>query len=109
MIDTMSVELRIRNNNVECDYGMIEHGSPRPEHGQIGHLMLATHDYVAQLAQDGPSPDPYGAGALHSVTTDGERIFAHINYHGQHWTWELLDAHWEDGQGPPILVGKWPD
>jgi len=45
-----------------------------------------------------------------SASRDGHRLFFHLEHHGDHWTWELFDAHWADGAGPDdLLIGRWPD
>jgi hypothetical protein len=110
----MSVELRITadGRNLECDWGVIEHGNPKPCHGEVGHLMLITPDYVKQLLT---RPKWTCLCSFKTATTDGDRIFAHLDCEGQRWTWELFQAHWFDDNwfgnngGPPILVGRWPD
>lgn len=118
----MSVELRIVDEGVVCDWGLIEHSDPRPERGEVGPLMLTTMGYFKDLIEKGPLLR--SGGALHSAdihqADDGEldentpvRMFAHIDYNGQHWAWELFLAHWWDGAGrvttDRILVGRWPD
>jgi hypothetical protein len=112
----VSIELRITTDgrNLECDWGVIEHGNPKPCLGKVGHLMLITPDYAKRLVEKGPH-EPHCCG-VNSVTTDGGRTFVHLDdYRGQRWTWELFEAHWWDDNwfghngGPPILVGRWPD
>lgn len=106
----MSIELRIRDDHIECDWGVIEHTDPRPAEGKVGHLMLAPGWMIGGLLNAGqPVPDPrYG---MISATASGRRLFAHIDDHaGKHWTWELFAADWEDGEGPDgMLIGRWPD
>lgn len=106
----MSIELWIVNDcDIYCEWGLIEHTEPRPELNQVGHLMLTGRDYVANLIESGPKPAPRGNG-IHSATTDGNRIFAHIDWlGGKRWTWELFETHWWDGGGPDMYIGRWPD
>jgi hypothetical protein len=91
---------------VECDWGVIEHGQPRPDRNQVGHLMLATPDYVQSLLSSGPK---LHHGAIHEASIVNGRTFAHIGYGDKRWTWELFEAHFDDGKGPDILLGRWPD
>lgn len=107
----MSMELRIRGDSIECDWGVIEHSEPRPDRGEVGHLMIATSDYVSQLLREGPDDCHCHHGGANSATELDGRLFAHIDYEGQRWTWELFNAHWWDNapQTPALLVGRWPD
>jgi hypothetical protein len=108
----MSVELRITDDHVvECDWGVIEHGDPRPDRGQIGHLMLTMRDYVDQLAKDGPCLWAHKGYRCDHAFFDGGRVFVRSTWRDQSWTWELFDAHWSDGCKWPIglMVGRWPD
>jgi len=105
----MSIELRIGHclHDVECNWGVINNGEADPRR-ELEHLMLVTGDYIRELLQSGPIPGPHGG--VHSATTQGSRIFAHLDYNGRRTTWELFDAHFDDGQGPDdILIGRWPD
>ena len=115
---------RSADHNLECDWGVIEHGEPRPELGQVGALMLATPDYIAELFATGPQPGNKDPEVTHSVTVIGdpayetlhpywilttEALYAHVDYRGHRWSWELHPARFWDDQGPPILLGRWPD
>lgn len=102
----MSIELRIRGSNIECDWGELNNTEANPHRG-LQPLMIVVGDYVQKLIDEGPQFGPYGG--YHSVTTDGQRLFAHLDYSGQRTTWELFEAHLEDEQGPPIFIGRWPD
>lgn len=43
-------------------------------------------------------------------TDDAGRRFMTLSADNGSWTWELFEAHWEDGQGPEnMFVGRWPD
>lgn len=77
------------SGKVWCRWGVIEHSCPRPDRGQVGPLMIVTADYLRELIDNGPREWPRGT---HSVTTDGRRVFAHHDYRGQRWTWELSAA-----------------
>lgn len=106
----MSVEIRIPTDphrHLECDWGVFDNAEADPRY-ELKHLVLTTSDYVAQLLEVGPRPGP--RGGVHSVTTDGLRLFAHMDYGGKRTTWELFEAHFDDGLGPEdALVGRWPD
>lgn len=105
----MSVELRIREGNVECDWGVIEHSDPRPDRQEVGPLMLAVGWCIGGRLDKGPIPDDR-YGLVNVKMEDADRLFLQIDTAEQRWTWELFEAHWEDGQGPKnMLVGRWPD
>lgn len=105
--ENMSIELRRNSRNeLECGWGTFENGEADPKRG-LRHLVLITTEWVKQLLTDGPAPNP--RGGITSATSDGERIFAHLDYDGDRWTWELFDAHWWDNGSPDIMVGRWPD
>lgn len=91
-----------------CEWGPIEHSNPRPDLGEVGPLMIVLPSYIRELLENGPKPAPQGGGT-HSVTVDGRRVFAHHDYNGYRWTWELHPAYISDNQGPPICIGRWPD
>jgi hypothetical protein len=73
--------------------------------------MLITRLYVDLLAKDGPVLWAHKGYRTDSVTFADGRVFAHLDWQGQRWTWELFDAHWSDGCKSPIglMVGRWPD
>ena len=74
---TASIELRIHDNGtIECNWGTIAHGDPRPDLNQVGHLMLATATYVQELIDGGPQ---LHHGAQHSVTRG-----CHLHYDIEH-------------------------
>lgn len=103
----MSIEIRRTEDcGIECDWGTFEHSQPRPERGQVAHLLLVTPEMVARLLEHGPRDFH---GATHTATTDDDRTFLHVEYQGQRWTWEVFEAHWWDHRDPPIMVGKWLD
>ncbi|AFQ97469.1 hypothetical protein DOROTHY_79 [Mycobacterium phage Dorothy] len=95
----------------ECDWGVIEHSDPRPDRGEVGHLMLATTGYVDLLLNNGPIPFLMKGGRVDSASVDGDRLFVHIEWGGKRWTWELFEAHICVGKGWPhnLLIGRWPD
>ena len=157
MADAGSVELRIttegectcgkvyptgnpppgHDHHVECDWGRIEHTDPRPDRGEVGHLLLAMGWSVGATLNGGPAyrgrdidPDGRVRWQEYSATTQDGRLFIHTAYpiysHGdgmpsedggelpptgfRRWTWELFPAHFADGKGPEgIYVGRWPD
>ena len=100
------VEVRFEGDNIVTDWGVIEHSEPLPERGQVGAQILITPRAVRELLKDGPRNV---GGAIGSVKADGRRMFARLDYYGKHWTWELFPAYFADNQGPPIIVGMWPD
>lgn len=107
----MSVELSWPvgpDDDCVSPWGVVEYTAPRPDLNEVGHLMLAMPETVTRMLTDGPD---WHHGALHSATTDGDRIFAHIDYQGHRWTWELFEAHFADDAAlpNPLYVGRWPD
>ena len=92
-----------------CEWGPLTFARPTPSRDQVGPLMLITPSYLAALLRDGPHDAPGDCGGVHSVTVDGRRVFAQHAYAGRRWTWELFPAYFADQQGPPIIVGRWPD
>src|SRR5690349_14569819 len=99
-------------HHVECDWGRIDYPEPRPDRNEVGHLMLTSAEYVAELIAYGPQMRR--SGRIHSATRDhdGQRAFARSeDAQGRSWTWELFDAHWWDGKdnGVRWLIGRWPD
>jgi|688.fasta_scaffold1410310_1 hypothetical protein len=101
------VQVRLEGPHLTTDWGVIEHADPHPHRGQVGSLMLTTPNYVRDLISNGPSK--FHNNAVHSIRIDGRRMYARIDYYGKHWTWELFPAYFADNQGPPIIVGMWPD
>lgn len=96
------------NHWVECDYGAIEYPNPRPDRGEVGHLMLVEQNYVSRLL-DQPNLIAQG-GRIDSATVHNGRTFAHVDYRTMRWTWELFDAHFSDGEGPyDMMLGVWRD
>jgi len=105
-------------HHLECDWGRIDHPMPRPDRGEIGHLMLITRSYFGELFKHGPR---LRQGRIESVDAvpdapDGEitddtplRLYAYIDTPEGRWTWELFDAHWANGKGPDVYIGRWPD
>jgi hypothetical protein len=103
----MSVGLHIRDGFIESDWGVLTNTDANPRCG-LQPLMLVTGRHVGKLLTEGPHPGHNGG--YHSVTTDGDRLFAHLDYAGQRTTWELFPAHFADGKGPDdMFIGRWPD
>jgi hypothetical protein len=94
---------------IDSDWGIVEHTDPRPDLGQVGHLMVTHADYIRYLAKDGPYMSPTKGGRIDSVTFDGDRVFCHSEWRGNRWTWEVFDAHWWDHLPSEIMIGRWPD
>lgn len=108
----MSVELRIVNNRLECDWGTIEHSTPRkiagkPCHVEVGHLMLAASEFIKELLTTGEPT--YCNDCITTATAQDGRVFMHAEAENGRWTWELFESHWWDGKGPDLLIGRWPD
>ena len=126
----MSIELRLRCNRpdnctqgklyptgfdedhcthrFECDWGVFDNPEADVSRG-LSLLMLITPDYVRYLLHNGPQSSFRGGPGIISASIDGERIFIHLDHGSGRTTWELFDAHWEDGGPPEIYVGRWPD
>jgi hypothetical protein len=75
--------------------------------------MLTSAEYVAELLADGPQMRRPGRtdSATRTQGPGPHRLFCHSEYQGRRWTWELFDAHWDDGvnNGHTWLIGRWPD
>lgn len=103
------------DHHVECCWGRIDYPDPRPDLDQVGHLMLTSAGYISELRYSGPRTHPLRDGRIDSVTVDQttnpHRLFVHSEHKGRRWTWELFDAHWNDGNhnGHRWLIGRWPD
>lgn len=102
----MSVGLRIQGSNIESDWGVLNNTEADPKRG-LESLMIVTSSHVGKLLTEGPQPGPWGG--YQSVTTEDDRLFAHLDYAGQRTTWELFPAHFEDREGPDLFIGRWPD
>jgi hypothetical protein len=93
----------------ECEWGRIDYGDPRPDRGQIGHLMLTVDTYVDHLLIK-PVTWPHKGGRTDSASRDGDRMFVHSEWNGHSWTWELFPAKFADGRDfDGLLIGRWPD
>jgi len=122
-------------HHIECNWGRIDYADPRPDRNEVGHLILITPEMVEkdliapQYQSRSIDPDGRVCWQEYSATQNGDRLFVRTAYpiysHGEgirtedggevaptparSWTWELFEAHWEDGSGPEIYVGRWPD
>lgn len=91
-------------------FGHVEHTAPRPDRGEVGHLMLTTPCYTKVLLEQGPQPNTCNPHQLDSVTVEAGKLFAHIHFQGEHWVWELFDTVWRDEDDWPVVqLGRWPD
>ncbi len=127
----------VHGHHIECDWGRIEHPDPRPDRGEVGHLILAMGWTVGANLAAGPvyhARDVDDDGRVrwqeYTATEQDGRIFLHTAWpvysHGdgtpsedgseepptgcQRFTWELFLAHFADGKGPEdIWIGRWPD
>ncbi|XTP37106.1 hypothetical protein ACORG1_13190 [Mycobacterium sp. TJFP1] len=123
------------SHHIECDWGRIDHPDPRPDRDEVGHLLLVTPAIVeldliaAQYHSREIDPDGRVQWQEYSATRRDGRLFIHTAYpiysHGEgvptadggevtpvtarRWTWELFEAYWQDGRGPEIYLGRWPD
>ena len=130
----MSVEIRWpvgARGEAVTQWGVIEYPDPRPDRGEVGHLILATtaslrgDDYYARDCTDegrtrwqyysGPKQQDgrlflstaYPVYSSNNIYDDNGWIFTDET---QSWTWELFPAHFSDGGGPhDVYVGRWPD
>lgn len=98
-----------QDRNWECDWGVIEHGEPRPHLGLVGELMSSSVEYIEQLLQHPGRPCEAARGpefGMHSATEDSTgRRFAHHDWDGRRWTWELHKAHFVD-DGEVVYIGR---
>jgi hypothetical protein len=104
---------------LECEWGKIPftNTNPKPEHGEVLHLMLTTRYWVELLLKDGPVlyppmlRQPPWFEKRYSGSVDGDRIFVSLEYRDMKWTWELFEAHWaNEGFGAEdVMIGRWPD
>lgn len=111
---TTSVELRINNREVVCDWGVIsdppiirlnsETETTTVEN--VGPLVLVSTDLV-----DNPGPEERHRrwSDLSTFYADGDRRFMRITAANGSWIWELFDAHWEDGEPSNVYIGRWRD
>jgi hypothetical protein len=105
---------------IECEWGKIPFttiANPKPENGDIGHLILTTQNWVESLLKGGPIfyppllRQPPWFEKRYRGSVDGERIFIHLEYREMKWTWELFEAHWanEGFDAQDVMIGRWPD
>jgi hypothetical protein len=102
---------------LECEWGKISPTNPKPEHGEVLHLMLTTRYWVEILLKDGPFlyppmlSQPPWFEKRYSGSVDGDRIFVSLEYRDMKWTWELFEAHWSDLTvgAEDVMIGRWPD
>lgn len=113
----MSVELRIEDDAVVCDWGTIQHPRPRFDTDpiQVGPLCLVVGSLVDTLREDndhGRAPRLVD-GALVSLRTPPDGVFIQAETYGNAWIWELYPTRWWDGAGRlypgPIYIGRCPD
>ena len=81
-----------------------------PDHIAAGHQTLATLQMLEGLLTRGPERFDQCEGTL-SATTDGSRVFLHLEAENGHWVWLMFPAHWSDGSDPDgeWFVGVFPD
>jgi hypothetical protein len=66
--------------------------------------MLVTHRYINHLAAGGLT------AANTALDIREDRMFLHLDYSGNRWTWELHEAHWWDHLPEQrVFIGRWPD
>lgn len=119
--------VHLEDDGATCNWGTIDHPDPRPDRGEVGHLVIVITDAFTQ------KPiylhrgfDDHGRELLQQYTYsehDG-RSFVHTAYpcyrasdnpgagptpQTMRWTWELFPAEFDDGLGPNIMIGRWPD
>ncbi|MCC9182584.1 hypothetical protein [Mycolicibacterium mageritense] len=128
----MSVELRITTTG-HCECGIPHPGDYQPgcdhgiecDWGKFGDPPLVVRDYLAKtttvegvsplilvsksFADRGAMPSDCGGWDISRFYTESGRRFMRIEADNGSWTWELLDAHWDDGVDCDVYVGRWPD
>lgn len=100
------------------DLGEIEYSQPRPHLGEVGELMLITHDGF-EFCQQAPNlcNDASRSRAwtqwftenksLVSASVKEGRKYYHLTYKGKTWTWELFRARWTDCANTVLLyIGR---
>lgn len=118
----------------ECDWGQVM-SEGRPDLDDVGPLVLVPRNWALQTVNEAViyprRPDDHGRARYQRYRVDNRngRLFIHTDWpvydRGQgvragdgsekpptpmqSWTWELFDAHWWDGRGPEIYIGRWPD
>lgn len=96
----------------ESTWGVIEYPRARPACGEVGHLILVSAIGYEELAIKGPSLE---CGAMASAAFSADeppRMFYHLDFDGQRWTWELFLTYWADwitGVPVQVYIGRWPD
>lgn len=128
----MSIELRITVEGL-CECG-IPHQTGRYEPGcrhdiecdwgTFGDPPLVVMDYLTHtttientaalilvsktFADHGGLPTDLCQAETTFYEDDG-RLFMRVTADNGAWTWELFDAHWEDGAVSNVYIGRWPD
>jgi hypothetical protein len=113
----MSIGAWRNGAHIECDWGVIE--KARPHLGQVAPLVLVWAAGVHDLIKNGDNRLDAPAVASVTLVTDDDpptedspiRMFYHLDYAGQRWTWELFDMHWTDApeKTSKLYIGRWPD
>ncbi len=112
MTTTTSVELRIENREVVCDWG----GFGEPVFVWNYETQTVTVENVAPLVlvskgfADGRSlpNDPWWGEIATFYTNAGRRLMRITAANGS-WIWELYDTHWDDGEPSNVYIGRWRD
>lgn len=112
MTTTTSVELRIENREVVCDWGIF--GDPpciRWNDNSIIVQNVAPLILVSKTFADDESCSArkHLWAACVNFYTESDRRFMRIDVDNGTWIWELFDAHWEDGEPSNVYIGRWRD
>lgn len=113
MTTTTSVELRITDREVVCDWGTFR-DTPRTNWDWETDTMTVENISPLILVSKALADDPTYSGApeftaLTHFYTEGGRRFMRICAANGTWVWELFNAHWDDGEECNVYVGQWRD
>lgn len=93
------------------EWGEIAHYDPRPDRGEVGHLILTMPSWFSEVHRSGPAL--FRDGRAYTATVDGDRRFLHLAFGRVRWTWEMFDAciaaPLVGGRAVSVLLGRWPD
>jgi hypothetical protein len=105
-----SVEVWLTGHEYACKWGVFRNaeGNPLRQCG-IQPLIVATAELVERLLREGRQPAAIPDGSIIDAYKRDDRIFTTLEWQGNTWTWEMFKAHWWDGRGMEIMVGRWPD
>ncbi|MGA5542717.1 hypothetical protein ACPCIR_12770 [Mycobacterium sp. NPDC051198] len=111
-ITAASVELRIENRQVVCDWGAFgdaaelkwDWTTDSVTAHNVAPLILVSTTYADD--ETCPSRRDLTSTCVTFYAEDGRR-FMRIGAANGTWTWELFNAHWDDGEECNVYVGSW--